>query len=277
MLSFIQKIKSFYLIEIFVSLTVILIFPCNIFAQSPYEMKWKKDGPLLLVGIPLALGGYALDASMTPLTIKEINDLDRGNIPQIDRFASYNYSESASNLSDILIYTCLTSPFLLLFSSAIRNDFSVVYGMYGESLLFGISLPFYGKAGIQRIRPYAYNSEVPLDKKLIPDTKKSFFSGHTSGAFTSVVFLSTIYGSYYPDSKWKPYIWTGSILIASTVGYLRIAAGSHFLTDVVVGAIVGATAGYIIPKIHETNHNNAIYDSPDVSNRLPALSFKFSL
>ena len=248
----------------------------NIYAQSPYEVSWEKDRAVLLVGIPLITIGFALEMSITPLTLDEVKNLDRQNIPKIDRFASYNYSESAANLSDILLYTCIASPFLLLSSNAVRNDFGTVYGMYAEALLFGIGLPSYGKGGAQRIRPYAYNPEAPIEKKLTSESKKSFFSGHTSAAFTSTIFLSSVYSTYYPDSKWKPYIWTGSILIASTVGYFRITAGAHFLTDVLVGALVGASIGYIIPKIHETDKNNIIYETPDVPTRVPGVSYQFS-
>jgi membrane-associated phospholipid phosphatase len=149
--------------------------------------------------------------------------------------------------------------------------------MYLETMILGIALPAYGKGGVQRIRPYAYNPIVPIDKKLTAESKRSFFSGHTTMAFASTVFLSTIFSTYYPDSKTKPFIWTGSLLLASTVGYLRINAGSHFLTDVLVGAIVGTTIGYIIPKIHETDDTDPALLIPDVSPRIPLLSFNFAL
>ncbi len=263
--------------KIITILALIVILPTNNFAQSPYEMNWKKDGALLIVGIPLSAIGFALETSITPLTLDEVNNLDRNNINIIDRFASYNYSTGTSDLSDILLYTCMASPLLLLSSSSIRTDFGIVYGMYAESLLFGVALPAYGKGGVQRIRPYNYTHEAPLDKKISAESKKSFFSGHTTIAFTSVVFLSTIYGKYYPNSQWKPYIWTGSLLLASTVGYLRIAAGSHFLTDVLVGAIVGTTLGYFIPKIHESDNPDPALLMPEVSARAPVISFYFAL
>ncbi len=269
-------INSRHFCKIIAILALILMLPINNFAQSPYEMNWKKDGALLAVGIPLSTIGFALETSITPLTLDEVNNLDRNNINIIDRFALYNYSTSASDLSDFLLYTCMASPLILLSSSSIRTDFGIVYGMYAESLLFGVALPAYGKGGIQRIRPYTYTPEAPLDKKLTAESKKSFFSGHTTIAFTSVVFLSTIYGKYYPNSQWKPYIWTSSLLLASTVGYLRIAAGSHFLTDVLVGAIIGATIGYFIPKIHESDNYNSAIEVPDVPTRSPVFSFQFS-
>jgi len=271
------ELRSQHFLIMVIILTLNMAIPFNSIAQSPYEMSWKKDRVLLVVGIPLTAVGLALNASVSPLTLDEIKNLDRENIPKIDRFASYNYSENASNLSDILLYTCIASPFLLLSSSLIRNDFWVVYGMYAESLIIGVALPAYGKGGVQRIRPYTYNPNTPMEKKLTAESKKSFFSGHTSVAFTSMIFLSTIYSKYHPNSKWRPYIWTGSVLVASTVGYFRIAAGAHFLTDVLVGAIVGATIGYIIPKIHETDYNDAEYQIPDAPTRSPGISFQFSL
>ena len=270
-------ITSRYILCIIAIQAGLLLFPFNNFAQNPYELNWNKDGVLLLIGIPLTTAGYALDASISPLSLDEITKLNRQDIfPAFDRSASYHYSESASNLSDILIYTCLASPFILFSSSAIRHDFGTILGMYAESVLFSSAFTFWGKGGVERIRPYTYYSKTPLDKKMSAEAKKSFFSGHASRAFTSLIFLSTVYSSYYPNSKWKTHIWIGSVLLASSVGYLRIAAGAHFLTDVLVGAIVGSAAGYLIPKIHETDHKNITFKSLSLSMYPPNISVQFS-
>jgi len=58
---------------------------------------------------------------------------------------------------------------------------------------------------------------------------------------------------YYPDSKWKPYVWTFSLLAASTVGYMRYESGSHFPSDILVGAVVGGAVGYVVPLLHKTD------------------------
>lgn len=262
---------------IFLIQAVIMIFPSYDYAQNPYELNWNKDGLILLIGFPLTTAGYALDASVLPLTLNAITKLDRKDIfPAFDRFASYHYSESASNLSDILIYTCLASPFILFSSRAIRHDFSTILGMYAESVLFNSALTFWGKGGVHRIRPYAYFAKTPLNTKMSAEAKKSFFSGHSSTAFMSMIFLSTVYSSYYPNSRWKTHIWIGSILMASTVGYLRIAAGAHFLTDVLFGAIVGSAVGYLIPKIHETDHKNISLKSLSLSMQPPGITVQFS-
>ncbi|MGB6121102.1 MAG: phosphatase PAP2 family protein, partial [Bacteroidota bacterium] len=121
-----------------------------------------------------------------------------------------------------------------------------------------------------------YNENVPVEEKLHTNAKRSFFSGHTTISFSSAVFLSKVYGDYFPDSKWKPYIWGVSLGIAAAVGYLRIAAGKHFLTDVLVGALVGGAIGYLIPKIHETSGNGQglIYPEGPAPNQV-AFQFTF--
>jgi membrane-associated phospholipid phosphatase len=240
-------------------------------------MNWKRDGGLIVIGLPVAAIGIAMDRSIDPLTTEEINKLDRNQIFMPDRFVSSYYSDSAARLSDILLYTCLASPILLLSSKSIRNDISVISGMYLESLILGVALPAFGKGGVQRVRPYAYNPDVPMDIKMTSEAKKSFFSGHTTMSFMSMVFFSTIYGTYYPDSNAKPYVWAGSLVLASSVGYLRIVSGRHFLSDVLLGAIVGSAIGYIIPKIHETDEQNPDPGMPTNSPRAPLITLQFAL
>lgn len=44
-------------------------------------------------------------------------------------------------------------------------------------------------------------------------------------------------------------IWTAGYALAATSGYLRIAADRHYLTDVVVGAVVGSGIGLAVPLL----------------------------
>ena len=82
------------------------------------------------------------------------------------------------------------------------------------------------------------------------DARKSFYSSHTAFAFASAVFLSTTYDEYFPESRWRGWIWAVSLTGASTVGYLRYAAGEHFPTDILAGALLGAATGYLVPVLH---------------------------
>ena len=126
------------------------------------------------------------------------------------------------------------------------------------------------------MRPFVYNPDVALEKKMSVNARKSFFSGHTSVAFAAMIFLSTVHSKYYPDSDWKPFIWGGTILLASSVGYLRIIAGAHFPSDVIVGALVGSAVGYLIPRIHETDTSNTMLHINHVQPIRPIFSVRFA-
>ena len=148
------------------------------------------------------------------------------------------------------------SPALLSLSDDIRKDFAPIVTMYFETLMLAAVIPYVTKGVTQRIRPFAYNENVPLDENLTKNAKRSFFSSHTSVSFAMAVFISTIYSDYYPNSDWKPVVWAGSLAIATTVGILRYSSGSHFPTDIITGAIFGSAIGYFIPFIHRVNNEN---------------------
>ena len=62
----------------------------------------------------------------------------------------------------------------------------------------------------------------------------SFPSGHTISAFA----FSIAVGSYYP------YLMGVLLFCAFSIATSRIVLGMHFLSDVVVGALLGAGLGY---------------------------------
>lgn len=80
------------------------------------------------------------------------------------------------------------------------------------------------------------------------DQNLSFYSGHTATAATVMVDMSNF--------SYTPLIAAANFLLASLVGYLRIAANKHYFTDVMTGALAGMAIGYIVPKyLHQTNNS----------------------
>lgn len=76
----------------------------------------------------------------------------------------------------------------------------------------------------------------------------SFFSGHTSLAFTSASLIClhhTELGLFGPEGDAATCA-TG-MAIASTVGLLRILADKHYASDVLLGAGVGILSGWLVP------------------------------
>ena len=227
-----------------------------LFAESPYKISWEKDIYILGVGSTTGLTGFLLYRSVSPPTPAEVNQLSRASINWFDRSATYNFSTTADKTSDIFFGVAAAAPWVLFTDKAMRDDWKIITLMYLETWSFIGGTSMVSKGSIERFRPFVYNPNVPLDKKLTGDAKMSFFSNHTTAAFASAVFISTVYSDYNPNSEWKPYVWAGSLLTASVVGYLRYEAGMHFPTDILTGAVVGGAIGYAIPWLHRVGKEN---------------------
>jgi len=92
-----------------------------------------------------------------------------------DRSATSHYSETAATVSDILDGAIAAAPFVLFANEIMRNDWRTITLMYMETWSFIGGTSMLSKGLIERYRPYVYNLNVPLDKKLSNYAKMSFF------------------------------------------------------------------------------------------------------
>jgi membrane-associated phospholipid phosphatase len=81
---------------------------------------------------------------------------------------------------------------------------------------------------------------------------RSFYSSHTSRAFTLAVAAGTI--SSIRGRESAPWVWGAGLTLAAGVGYLRIASDAHWLTDVGAGAAVGSAVGFAVPWFLHRRH-----------------------
>jgi len=255
---------------------ITFFFTQFLFPQEPhYTLSLQRDGIICGVGAAVGVTGLALSGNIKSPTLSDIYALNRNDINRFDRGAVNHWSESIATTSDVLAVALMAAPVSLLLSDKIQRDYQTIGFMYGETLWFSYFTASIAKGAVQRVRPYAYNPQVGMDKKLRSYTKESFFSSHTVGAFASVTFLSVVYNEYYPDSKYTPWIIAGGFAAASAIGVMRIEAGHHFPTDVLTGAAVGTVFGYIIPALHKGN--NGVSISPAFLNLSPAISLSAAL
>ena len=91
-----------------------------------------------------------------------------------------------------------------------------------------------------RERPFVH--ALPADQKPLTahpaDNNVSFYSSHTSFAFSLAVSTATVASMRH--YRWARVIWGVGLVSAAAVGYLRIAADQHYFTDVLVGAAAGS-------------------------------------
>jgi membrane-associated phospholipid phosphatase len=103
------------------------------------------------------------------------------------------------------------------------------------------------KVILGRERPFVH--ALPPDEKRRTtqpsDNNLSFFSGHTSEACALASASGTI--ATMRGYRWAPLVWTIGGGMAATTAYLRIAADKHWLTDVLVGLVVGGAIGFAVP------------------------------
>jgi membrane-associated phospholipid phosphatase len=242
---------------------LLLVLTHSLIAQSPYEIKNKSDGAILSCGFGFAIASEILTKSVESLTKVEINDLSKYDINKFDRTAVSNYLPQLGRFSNILLGTCMLSPGVILLDEKMWADKNTILLMHFESMLLtGFITRLIKTTG--RIRPIIYNPDVPLKEKLKlnNEARASFPSGHTSMAFASAVLISKVFCDFHPNSKYKPYIWAGSLGTASIVGYLRYASGVHFPTDILTGAALGSAIGFVIPYLHKKKDTNNLSIRP---------------
>ncbi len=220
-------------------------------AQSPYKVTWKEESYHMAVGGATLATGLVFASQVKGLTEEEIAVLNRLNVNKFDRGATYNSSYQAKTASDVLLLSSVLLPISFLASKDTRQDFGKISILYGETAFITLGITYLTKGIILRTRPYVYNEEFSLADKEKVSARHSFFSGHTSLTAASCFFTAKVFSDYFPDSKLKPYIWAGAIVIPAVTGYLRVASGKHFPTDVITGYAIGATIGFLVPHFHK--------------------------
>ena len=74
-------------------------------------------------------------------------------------------------------------------------------------------------------------------------------------------------------NKWL--VWTGAAIIPATVGVLRVEAGNHFLSDVLLGYAMGAASGILIPELHKKKYENLSF-TPVLDSRFQGVYLSYS-
>jgi membrane-associated phospholipid phosphatase len=129
--------------------------------------------------------------------------------------------------------------------------------VYAETALVSHGLTYLGKRALARPRPFAYRPESERPSGSAYDIAKggafeSMPSGHASSAWTAASLGMTQHLLSRPDASGLERIGVGLIGggLASATSGLRVAAGQHFPTDVMLSAGIGLLSGVTIPLLH---------------------------
>ena len=230
--------------------------------EKVYKLNYKIDIPLtagLFIGSYLGFDKLGHKPILDP---GQISVLDMNSVGSFDRRAlkqSPSNMYRAQSISDWGRNITLLLPALLFIDKQIRQDWLDVTLLYMETQ--SVNLSIYLLAGptfTQRVRPYVYYPEVPLDDKIINGSTDSWFSAHTSSTAAASFFMAKVYSDYHPElGNKKFWLYAAALLPTAFVGFSRYRALKHFPKDVMVGAAVGAAVGILIPHFHKIKNKKA--------------------
>ena len=167
---------------------------------------------------------------------------DPATLSGIDRWVVGLDSRGAGTGSNVVVAGVVGGGFL---ASKTRGNAA----MLANAVAFTQLATEWTKVLAHRSRPILYTAQAPSaagDR----DNRRSFPSAHTATAFA----VATSY-AVMAQRQHLPHATRNSILLfsgAAAVGSMRVAAGRHFVTDVMGGAVLGAGIGWLTAKVFPT-------------------------
>ncbi|MBD1397997.1 phosphatase PAP2 family protein [Pontibacter sp. JH31] len=248
------------------SLSFVLYLGLSITCQAqsvfPYKTDWVKDGAITAGGIGLTVVGSTILLNKDRLTEADLQIIRIADVNRFDRFAAGNYSASAEQASDFPFYGSFVAPLFLLLDDDVRLQAPQVYLLYAQAMSITGGL-FSMTAGLtERKRPNVYATDAPLEARLHKYATNSFFAGHTAATATATFFAAKVFHDFNPDSPARHFVWAAAAITPATVGYLRLRAGKHFLTDNIIGYTLGASVGILVPQLHKKSNRTGLSIHP---------------
>lgn len=225
----------------------------DVFRDRPdYHIRWKVDAPIVAAGTAWTLWAFGKVYDKDSSTIAQIQALRTEDVNGFDRWAAGKHSAAAANASDLFFYGAIPAPLILLgLDKTIRKDFLKVGFLYWETMAITGTLYTGATYLVDRYRPETYDFSKPAAERVSGNYKNAFFAGHVANVGAITFFTARIFHDYHPNSPWRWAFWGGAAAATATTAVLRHEAGKHWPSDLILGTIVGAGAGILVPKLHQ--------------------------
>lgn len=273
--------------KFFLALIVVLVLPCAIMArdlarvQEPrlneqdereYVINPANDISLSLTALfTVGIGDYLYYNMEIPSPRDRKTKADL--LPWDRKFAG-RYSETADFMSDVGSVFAL-APFVIggmawYNGNSDKEEFWTFSLMLTQALLFQHGINVACRSLQIWPRPYILSDTGTKgnDKaqKAKAEAYGSFFSGHASAAFTIATFTSEWYSQTHSNPATIRVVRALSYSLAGFESALRVAAGKHYPTDVIVGALVGTGISFGILKMHKKrNQAYSLWAGPNMA------------
>lgn len=237
--------------------------------SSVYRIRPWLDAGLCVAGFAGTYFGVQLQEDRDALPVEEVLGLDASRIPAFDRAAlriDPTGQDRALASSDLVLNIAAAAPLLLGFDRRVRKEWLSIATLYVESALLTGGIQTLTTSAIPRYRPITYIEEATMEQRTDYRNVNSFYSGHTANTAVATFFMAKVIDDLHPELGGKRWFVYGAALVPpALVGYYRIQGGKHFPSDVIVGAIMGGAAGYLVPHLHRRKRTERLSMIPLVS------------
>lgn len=188
----------------------------------------------------LALG-LAVDHSGEP-------DKDWDGFPG-DESVRKNQSNGADKTSDWTAALTVASPLVFQFVRGFDRRLANFTTVYGETILTNLAVNSVVKRQVARPRPCAHSCGTKSCAS-DPGRYASFYSAHSSNTFAAATAGALMLTEELDNPRARGALWAYELGLAAATANMRVKAGKHYYSDVLVGAGVGALFGVGIPLLH---------------------------
>jgi membrane-associated phospholipid phosphatase len=164
-------------------------------------------------------------------------------------------AETASNIGEVLAvaYPTVVDAGIVTWLSKGHGDVARRL-LYIDAEAFAVTglLTGFVKKAVGRERPFAQGCGT-AGQPACPSANggnTSFFSGHTSFAFTGAALVCAQHARLDFYDGGDAIVCPVALLVASATGLFRIVADRHWASDVLVGAAVGGMVGTVVSLTH---------------------------
>lgn len=219
--------------------------------QAPLDWNTRREAFLLVGGLAMNLAANAKLAS-APATRPE--QYARQDLWAHDRWVAGSYRPEFADVSDWLVVPVtgalpLIDAVAALTGNARWRPMAEDMLILSQALAWSSSLNLLVRAAAVHPRPLVFNPSAPHEERAAPEARGSFYSGHANASFAGIAVAATLLPHRYPELN-PAYVWAVGGSLAATVAGLRVAAGKHYPSDVLVGAAVGSAFGWAFARWH---------------------------
>jgi hypothetical protein len=215
-------------------------------APPAIEASLRLDGAVLAGALAAAGLATLLPERAAPARARELLPADEP--------AKRNFSASAARASDLLVSLTVLTPLALQAGQGLDGPAGDRALVYGETLALSLAVGGVTKALAARPRPFTYNPDPRVQAyadREGRDARRSFYSGHAATAFAAAVAGGYLFARSSDDRTARTAAWATGLFLAGATANLRVRAGKHFPSDVLVGAAAGAALGWAVPALHD--------------------------